>query len=81
MQSELINEQSTLLNEIISEVEKMDVEEKKKLLIKLRKEDILAKVNSLDKVTGVAKENAMTDEQADDYISEQRKLRYEESKT
>jgi hypothetical protein len=80
MQSELIKEETSLLNQIVREVEKMNIEEKKKLLIKLRKEEILEKAKSLDSVTGLEKAKAMTDEEADDYISQQRKLRYEQSK-
>jgi hypothetical protein len=80
MQSELNKEQTSLLNQIVNEVEKMNIEEKKKLLIKLRKEEILGKAKSLDSVTGSEKAKAMTDEEADDYISQQRKLRYEQSK-
>ena len=80
MQSELIKEQTSLLNQIVNEVEKMNIEEKKKLLIKLRKEEILEKAKSLDSATGSEKVKAMTDDEADDYISQQRKLRYEQSK-
>lgn len=80
MQSELIKEETSLLNQIVSEVEKMNIEEKKKLLIKLQKEEILEKAKNLDSVTGLEKAKAMTDKEADDYISQQRKLRYEQSK-
>ncbi len=80
MQSELIEEQTSLLNQIINEVEKMNMEDKKKLLIKLRKEEILEKAKSLDLVAGSEKAKAMTDKKADEYISQQRKLRYEQSK-
>lgn len=47
MQLELMNEKDTLLNQIIKEVKKMDSEEKKKLLIQLRKEEILDKAKAL----------------------------------
>ncbi|MEP6467552.1 MAG: hypothetical protein ABJB05_14680 [Parafilimonas sp.] len=80
MQLELINEKDTLLNQIVKEVKKMDSEEKKKLLIQLRKEEILEKVKNLDSVKGSKKESSMTDEEADDYVSLQRKLKYEHSK-
>ena len=56
MQSELIKEETTLLNQIVSEVEKMNIEEKKKLLIKLQKEEILEKAKNLDSVTGRRKQ-------------------------
>lgn len=80
MQSELIDEPTSLLKQIINEVEKMDIEEKKKLLIKLRKEVILEKAKSLDSVAGSKKTKVMTDEEADEYISQQRKIKYEQSK-
>lgn len=80
MQSELIDEPTSLLKQIINEVEKMDIEEKKKLLIKLRKEEILEKAKSLDSVAGSKKTKVMTDEEADEYISQQRKIKYEQSK-
>ena len=81
MQSDLLDEQTSLLNQILDEIQKMDVEEKKKLLIKLRKEEILAKVSSLDAVAGSPKAKVMTDDEADNYVSHQRKIRYEQSQT
>ncbi|HEY5409063.1 MAG TPA: hypothetical protein VIJ92_18365 [Ginsengibacter sp.] len=81
MQSELMNEQTSLLSQIVNEVEKMNLEQKKKLLIKLKHEEILRKAKSLDSVSGLEKIKPMTDEEADEYISQQRKLRYEQSKT
>jgi DNA-directed RNA polymerase subunit H (RpoH/RPB5) len=50
MHAELIDEQTALTHQIINQVKKMNMEEKKKLLIKLRKEEILEKVKSLDSV-------------------------------
>jgi hypothetical protein len=81
MDSELMNERISLLSQIVNEVEKMNVEEKKKLLIKLKQEEILKKTKNLDSVSGLEKMKPMTDEEADKYISQQRKLRYEQSKT
>ncbi len=80
MPSELIKEQPSLLSQIVNEVEKLDDEEKKKLLIQLCKEEILNTVKSFDSVRGSKKTNAMTDVEVDTYISDQRKLRYEQSK-
>ena len=80
MQAALINEQNILLTQILSEVEKMDNEEKKKLLIQLRKQEILEKAKNLDSIAGSKKERAMTDKEANDYVSMQRKQRYEQSK-
>ena len=47
MQAALISEQNILVTQILSEVEKMDNEEKKKLLIQLRKQEILEKAKIL----------------------------------
>lgn len=48
--------------------------------MQLRKDEILASAKNLDSTTGLAKSQQMTDEEADDYISQQRKLKYEQSK-
>ena len=80
MTPEVITEHPPLLAEIIREVEKLDDEEKRKLLVQLRKSEILNKVKNLDSVAGTEKANAMTDDAVNSYLSEQRKLRYEQSK-
>ena len=78
MQSHLLSEDHSLTDQIMYEINKMDMEEQKKLLMQLRKQTILEKVKNLDATTGTVKSNAMNDEEADAYISEQRKLRYEQ---
>ncbi len=78
MSEELILEQPSLLGLIVSEVEKLNDTEKKILLIQLRKNEILHKTRLLDAVTGNVKPDAMTDEEAERFISQQRKLRYEQ---
>lgn len=80
MAAELIFEQPSLLGQIVSELEKLNDEEKRKLLIQLRKDDLLNKTRSLDSVKGNTNPDAMTDDQADIFISQQRKLRYERTK-
>lgn len=80
MADALTIEQPSLLGQIVSEVEKLNDQEKKKLLIQLRKAEILDKTRSLDLFKGAQKKDAMTDEQADSYLSEQRKIRYERTK-
>ena len=80
MPQELIIEQPSLLGQIVSEVEKLNEAEKKRLLIQLRKDDLLNKTRSLDAVNSKAKTDAMTDDEADNFLSEQRKLRYERTK-
>lgn len=80
MASELIMEQPPLVAQIIKEVEKLDDEEKKKLLVQLRRNEILNRTKSLDVIAGTPKADAMTDDAVDTYLSEQRKLRYEQSK-
>ena len=80
MPQELIIEQSSLLGQIVSEVEKLNEAEKKRLLIQLRKDDLLNKTRSLDAVNSKIKNDAMTDDEADNFLSEQRKLRYERTK-
>ena len=81
MSFELTDEEPSLLSEIVREVEKLDDEEKKKLLIQLRKQHILEKVQSLDSVPGREKTDAMTDDEADAYLRQYRKSRYEQSKS
>ncbi|MCW3105662.1 MAG: hypothetical protein JWQ09_168 [Segetibacter sp.] len=78
--AELIMEQSPLFIQIIREVEKLDDEEKKKLLMQLRKDEILNKARNSDSIAGTVKANALTDDETDKYLSDQRKLRYEQSK-
>lgn len=80
MQSELIDEQTSLVEQIINQVNKMNIQEKKKLLIKLCKGEILEKVKSLDSFAAPKKTKVMTNEETDEYISQQRRLRYEQSK-
>lgn len=80
MAEEILNVQPSLLGLIVSEVEKMSEEEKRKLLVQLRKENILAVAKSLDAAKGAEKPDAMTDEEADNFISQQRKARYEQFK-
>ncbi len=55
MAEELTIEQPSLLGQIVSEVEKMDEAEKKRLLIQLRKDQLLNKTRNLDAVNGIAK--------------------------
>ena len=76
MAGELIEEQPSLLSQIISEIEKLHDRERKRLLIQLRKEQLLHKATKLNAVEGGIKKDAMTDEQADHFLSEQRQLRY-----
>ncbi len=80
MPQELTIEQPSLLGQIVSEVEKLNEAEKKRLLIQLRKDDLINKTRSLDAVNGNVKTDAMTDDEADSFLSEQRKLRYERTK-
>ena len=80
MPQELTIEQPSLIGQIVSEVEKLNEAEKKRLLIQLRKDDLLNKTRSLDAVSSKAKTDAMTDDEADNFLSEQRKLRYERTK-
>ena len=80
MPQELTIEQPSLIGQIVSEVEKLNEAEKKRLLIQLRKDDLLNKTRSLDAVNSKAKSDAMTDDEADNFLSEQRKLRYERTK-
>lgn len=80
MAVEITIEKPSLLGQIVSEVEKMNDAEKKRLLIQLRKDDLLNKTRSLDAVNGRAKTDAMTDDEADNFLSEQRKLKYERTK-
>jgi hypothetical protein len=80
MTSELTIVQPSLLGQIVSEVEKLNEAEKKRLLIQLRKDDLFNKTRNLDEVNGNAKTDAMTDDEADNFLSEQRKLRYERTK-
>jgi len=80
MAEQLIMERPSLLGMIVTEVEKLNDTEKKKLLIQLRKDEILNKTKNLDAIIGIEKPGAMTDDEADRYISQQRKLKYEQSK-
>lgn len=80
MTNETITAQPSLLGLIVSEIEKMTESEKQGLLIHLRKEKLLAKAKALDAVEGVQKPGALTDEEADQFVSQQRKERYEQSK-
>ncbi len=80
MAEQLIMEQPSLLGMIVSEVEKLNDTEKKKLLIQLRKDEILNRARNLDAVKGTEQPGAMTDDEADLFISQQRKLKYEQSK-
>lgn len=80
MAEDLTIEQPSLLGQIVSEVEKMDETEKKRLLFQLRKDKLLNKTKRLDAVNGNAKTDAMTDDEADSFLSEQRTLRYERTK-
>ncbi len=80
MQEELIIGQPSLLGQIVSVVEKLNDEEKRKLLMQLRKDDLLNNTMRLDAVRGAGKNDAMTDDEADNFLSEQRKLRYERTK-
>jgi hypothetical protein len=77
MTEQLIMEQPSLLGMIVSEVEKLNDTEKRKLLIQLRKDEILNRARNLDAVKGTVNSGAMTDEETDLFISQQRKLRYE----
>ena len=77
MTKETTIEQPSLLGMIVSEVEKLSDTEKKKLLIQLRKGEILNKIKELDAIKGIENFNAMTDDEADLLISQQRKIRYE----
>ena len=78
--AELVMEQPPLLVQIIREVEKLDDEEKKRLLTQLQRDEILNKAKKLDTIAGTAKVDAMSDDLVDIYLSQQRKLRYEQSK-
>ena len=79
MQPETDVTPSSLLNQIITEVNKMDREQQQKLLMQLRRDAVLEAVKRLDATAAPAKQNSMTDAEADAYVSEQRKLRYEQS--
>ncbi len=78
MPSTSYNKPAELLSEIVAEVEKLPVAERKQLLTTLRKAALLAQAKSLDKVKGRKKLKPMTDEEADEFISTQRRLRYEQ---
>lgn len=80
MIEETMATQASLLGLIVSEVEKMTEAEKQKSLIQLRRDNLLATAKALDAVGGAEKPNAMTDEESDRFISQQRKERYEQSK-
>ena len=67
-----------LLTEIAAEVEKLPVAKRKQLLTTLRKSALLAQAKRLDSVKGGKKLKPMTDEEADDFISTQRRLNYEQ---
>ncbi len=79
MAEQSIMEQPSLLGMIVTEVEKLDDTGKKKLLIQLRKDEILNRARNLDAVKGAKKPGVMTDDETDRFISQQRKLRYEQS--
>lgn len=71
--------QPSLLGLIVSEVEKLNETEKEKLLQQLRNSSVLNTVKALDAFKGTERSSAMTDEEADLFISEQRKASYARS--
>ena len=78
MPSTSYNKPAELLSEIVAEVEKLPVAERKQLLTTLRKSALLTQAKRLDSVKGGKKLKPMTDVEADEFISTQRRLRYEQ---